>query len=275
MPEKSNVLVGSIVLLLTLSAVIVMIVSPLFQTTSGKYGYIDQSGTYVIKPRFKSAHSFKGNYAKVEFDLGSKGTEEKFINKTGALVPAPSNWIEYDPKTPKMTLNDDPALYEKVGEESLGEVLINHIGRKMLPYSEGVAVARRGGDAGWGFVDKNLDPIIPPNSFIDARHFKDGLAAVAADVDENGEIISVVHSSYNPAHKKWGFVDHAGNWAIKPIFNSAECFSEGLACVSIKESTGENRKRYGFIDKTGKFVIPLKFAYAESFSDGLAVAVAE
>ncbi len=63
-----------------------------------------------------------------------------------------------------------------------------------------------------------------------------------------------------------GYVNTAGVLVIKPRFHGSQSFSEGLALVSV----GEDRK-YGFIDKTGKFVIEPQFDGGAGFSEGLAM----
>lgn len=63
----------------------------------------------------------------------------------------------------------------------------------------------------------------------------------------------------------WGFIDKKGNLVIKPKFDNAADFSEGLAAVRA------NRGLWGFIDRTGDFVIPPQYDWAESFSEGLAL----
>lgn len=245
------------------------------KTTAGTYGYIDHKGNFVIKPQFLDAHAFKNGVAKVETDLSPDHTVEKYIDKSGAFISAPSNLRAFNRILPTLSMADDPSTYEISGEDSLGAAFVNHGGLKMMPFSEGLAIAKRGGNSGWGYVDKNLEFVVQANSFLDARHFKDGLAAVAADVDDEGRIVSVVHGAIEPAHKKWGYINRKGDWVIKPEYSSAECFSEGLACVSTTESIGLHAKRYGFIDKTGKFVIEPKFSFAESFSEGFAAVALE
>ncbi len=47
---------------------------------------------------------------------------------------------------------------------------------------------------------------------------------------------------------KWGYIDKTGTVVIKPQFDYAYNFYEGLARVKIG-------KRSGFIDRTGKFVV--------------------
>jgi len=62
---------------------------------------------------------------------------------------------------------------------------------------------------------------------------------------------------------KWGFIDKAGKYVIKPQFDDAWQFSEGLAPVKLEN-------RWGFIDKAGKYVINHQFDEAWWFSEGLA-----
>lgn len=63
----------------------------------------------------------------------------------------------------------------------------------------------------------------------------------------------------------YGFINTKGEEVIKPVFADAGSFSEGLASAKSPE-TG----LYGFIDKTGKWVIQPKFNKAGSFSETLA-----
>ena len=67
---------------------------------------------------------------------------------------------------------------------------------------------------------------------------------------------------------KWGFVDYASNWVIKPRFDDVLLFSEGLAAVKING-------KWGYINKDGEMVIPYMYHIAKSFSNGLAVVVSQ
>lgn len=62
---------------------------------------------------------------------------------------------------------------------------------------------------------------------------------------------------------KYGFIDATGRVRIKPQFDGALPFSEGLAAVSLD-------KKWGFIDSTGKVVVPLKYFAVSRFADGVA-----
>lgn len=54
---------------------------------------------------------------------------------------------------------------------------------------------------------------------------------------------------------------------IKPLFDRADDFSEGLACVWIGDIS---KGKWGFIDKAGNIIIAPQFDSAENFSKGLA-----
>lgn len=63
---------------------------------------------------------------------------------------------------------------------------------------------------------------------------------------------------------KTGFRDLDGNIAIKPIYDNAEMFSEGLSTVQIGN-------KYGLIDEKGRYVLPLRdMEYLGSVHNGLA-----
>ncbi|MDR3219473.1 MAG: WG repeat-containing protein [Dysgonamonadaceae bacterium] len=73
---------------------------------------------------------------------------------------------------------------------------------------------------------------------------------------------------FNSELAKYGYADEKGNIVIKPQFDKAQNFSEGLAAVCFKENYIE---KWGFIDLTGKLVIPATYKLKPGrFSEGLA-----
>src|SRR5262245_46332508 len=79
------------------------------------------------------------------------------------------------------------------------------------------------------------------------------------DKRSNGLFVVIVND-------KRGYIDRTGRIVIKPQFDGASDFSEGLAVIS----TSENGYRQGYIDETGRIVIRPEFNRATDFSEGLA-----
>lgn len=63
---------------------------------------------------------------------------------------------------------------------------------------------------------------------------------------------------------KWGFADANGKFQIKAKYESAEPFSQGLACVCEKG-------RYGYLNQNGSYSIPANFDKAYSFDGSYAI----
>ncbi len=64
----------------------------------------------------------------------------------------------------------------------------------------------------------------------------------------------------------WGYVDREGKLMIRPRFETAEQFAEGMAHVS-------ECGRHGFINWQGEYVIHPHYSDAHNFSEGLAAVV--
>lgn len=63
---------------------------------------------------------------------------------------------------------------------------------------------------------------------------------------------------------KWGYINELGMQLIKPAYDEASFFSEGLASVS-------DSNKYGYINKSGKRIINFDFIDAEPFRNGGAI----
>jgi len=69
---------------------------------------------------------------------------------------------------------------------------------------------------------------------------------------------------------KWGYINTKGEFVIKPQFDSASNFSEGLADVGIFNKKLNLIDKYGYINKKGEFVIKPQFSLAFGFSEDFA-----
>ncbi|MGD0008473.1 MAG: WG repeat-containing protein [Terriglobia bacterium] len=91
---------------------------------------------------------------------------------------------------------------------------------------------------------------------------KTGKYVIKPQFDEAGSFAEGVALVYSG--QKWGYIDTTGKYVIKPEFDYGWAFSEGLAQVNLGGKTG-------FIDRTGRTVIaPQQFERSGDFSEGLA-----
>ncbi len=102
--------------------------------------------------------------------------------------------------------------------------------------------------ASFGLINKNGEEITKFSYSDSGIEFSEGLIPIA----END---------------KWGFADKDAKWVIKPKFDGAHSFSEGMAGVKDAKT-----RKWGFADKNGKWVIKAKFEDVGAFTDGIAPA---
>lgn len=168
---------------------------------SGKLGYIDHSGEFVIPRKFVAGTAFEDGIARV-------------------VAEGPCTYFNYD------YFDACSRTYSNAAPNT-GADRRQSIGTRCM----------------WTFIDKTGRQIIDAE-FEGALGFHEGLAAVKV-----GEL--------------WGFINLKGVFVIPPGFRSVHSFSNGLALV-------ENDKESGFIDQTGALKIRADFLKAEPFSEGLA-----
>jgi hypothetical protein len=73
----------------------------------------------------------------------------------------------------------------------------------------------------------------------------------------------------SPFSCRWGYIDKTGAWVIEPRFaEGLGPFTEGLALIN--EHQPDGTFLYGYIDKTGDWAIQPQFTEAQAFSQGLA-----
>jgi hypothetical protein len=117
----------------------------------------------------------------------------------------------------------------------------------------------------WYYVDRAGKVIISPNlePILTLYPFSEGLAAV----EVGDKLISVSPGKKRPKDGKFGYIDRTGRLVIKPKFDWAYAFSDGMARVRMGPV---EEGKFGFIDKTGDLVIHPRFVDARDFSEGFA-----
>jgi len=222
---------------------------------SGKYwGFINKHGKFVINPQFIQAEDFAGKNAQV-----SDWIHHGLIDRTGKLLlPVKAKSIGAFQNGLARVEMDDKVGFIKEDGTWLCKPEFEDGG----DFSEGLAAVSRNNL--WGYIDET-GAMVVEQKFKHAATFFDGVASVETEkghsglIDKNGNF--VVKPTFNgfarmlkPAwrepspistngltpfleHEKgWGFASNEdGQPVIEPSFMEVSPFSEGMACVAIKE----------------------------------------
>jgi hypothetical protein len=204
----------------------------------GKWGFVDQSFHFVIRPQFDWAEEFSEGRAVVKI-----GHKWGFIDKPGKMVIQPKYdlvWqfsnglarVRYDiPNGTVMTVEGEQTAYKYMYG------FLDHDGHEVIPpqfdeanyFSEGFALASLPNSELLGIIDK-AGTFVDASEYESGSEFHEGLVAVSV----NGT---------------WGYIDANGSWIILPGFSYAESFWHGLARVAWKKTA-----EYGYVNKNGDVV---------------------
>jgi len=242
--------------------------------TNGRWGFIDETGKYVIEPKFVMVKPFSEGRAAVVFgETENPYRTLGYVDQTGRTVIAPQFSGEGDMSERGFSEGLAAVKVYKDGQgkwgyiDKAGKIVIEPQFAAAGPFSQGRAMVGIAEPAWtinykWGFIDTEGQWIAKPQ-YESASDFSEGLAPVLMN-------------------DKVGFIDLRGQIAIKPQFDpdgaggcvqfgrvGASRFSEGLAAVQLKKD--EWGKEWGFIDQHGNWVIQPAFACAAPFSEGLAL----
>jgi hypothetical protein len=238
--------------------------------SSGKWGYINKKGEYLINPQFKDANFFHDGLAKVVSSEGKVG----YISKDGKYqISATFKDGTFFSDGLAFVVSEDgyPTCIDKSGEIKFALKQA----KRVSSFREGLAFIDV--DNKFGFVDKTGKVVITPQ-FDFVMLFFEGFAAVKQDnkcgfIDKTGKIVinlqfdEVSFFSEKKAAfkngKQWGFIDAKGSYIINPQFDDILLFSEGMAAI-------KSGKEWGYISKDGKIAINSQFNKVHPFSNGLA-----
>ncbi len=196
----------------------------------GKYGFIDSIGNEVIKPQYILALGFSDGLALV-------------VTDTSIIYPKPTAPIPIDKidfKSIKKFNGFGFSNLDTLIEFKYGYININN---KMV-INNTYSLRSKFSKFSKSIVDQNL--------FVLGKYmFYDGLAL------------------FKDSTNKYGFIDKKGSVTIKPIYEDAKNFSDGLAAICIFDSLKHSNK-WGYIDVKGTIVLEPKYDEANDFLEGLA-----
>ena len=229
-----------------------------------KWGYINSDGKWVIPPSFDMALHFSDGVALVK-DTYQGGEVWDVIDEKGQKI-IQSEYFGY-------------GVFLKLFDYRVTIQPNKQFTEGLVPVTVEILDKNYKGPAVSGFLNKSGE--LELYGYYDkVFNYSDGLACVVKNgkfgyINHNGEwaikpLFAMAGSFSNglaPAldekTRKWGYINKNGAWAIEPQFSKAKDFSDGVAAVW-------KDFKWGYINVYGEFVIPLQFRTAESFSNGYA-----
>lgn len=217
------------------------------------WGYIDSTGTEVLKPKYEQAGLFYDGLAYVQI-----GEAMGYINVKGEEVIKAEYQAAYNfsEGLASVMLDEDWGVIN-----AKGEMVVEPMYAKPFMYQDGLARFKqeRGLFSTYGFINSRGDTVIQPE-FEKAGEFNEGLCMASKD----GQF--------------YGYINAKGEWVIEPTYEiggtfkiggeydfSDKNFSSGYVAV-------QNGEKYGLIDKTGKQILKYEWSFIGKFSEGLAPA---
>lgn len=231
---------------------------PARDDATGLWGYIDETGAWMIAPQYKQAYRFSGGCAIVGMgeDPYSGPPHEGIIDATGAFVLPPEYHV----------FDEAGATFFVMGFDEAGEAVMGWYHAptgfftglhwyECVAYSDGPYVKVDGGepDRLCGLADRRTGEIVLPMEYTVTGLYEgtaeDGF--IVAERAETGEC-ELVEIGAGQVELPEGAVISYG-----------EGVSEGLIPF---EMDGQ----CGYLNTAGEIVIPAQYRYAESFLDGYA-----
>jgi hypothetical protein len=171
--------------------------------TGGLFGYVDEKGEWVVKPKLEGGGRFSGGLAPAKIH-GAWG----YIDSTGTfkIAAAYAKAGEFSQGLARVKVDGEWGLIRPDGSIAapISFDEIDQASEGFWPYRSGKL---------WGFLDSNGRIVIQPR-FEKSSSFR---SALARERDAKTGL--------------WGYINGKGEWAIRPAYEKAEDFSAGLSRV--------------------------------------------
>lgn len=201
------------------------------QNEKGRYGFMTEDGTVVIKYKYDEATPFKDGIAKI-----GKDGKYSLINEDSEIITK--------------------RKYTYIGEFYNGVCPVAEGGntkKGVMLTTGGLIGNKASSNTGekWGLIDKTGKEILKTD--------------YEAMGDLNKKLIYVLKG------KKFGFIDSAGNIIVKPTYNFIGSFNnQGICWVNIggkydKKNNMVSKGKFGLINENGREIIPAKYEDVGNF----------
>jgi hypothetical protein len=240
-----------------------------FETHDGKFGFLDEAGHIIIPPQFDNASRFNEGLAAVQIK-GKWG----YIDHSGKIViPLAFGFAKTFYEGRAFVISADAVAANRFDPKARGG-FIDKTGKlvteeKFYPFSrfsEGKAFVDY--DAGEGVQNGILDLagnlVRLTNVGVDASlvYFHYGLAPAIdkTPLSFPEKLVESVFDPFNESRReyKYGFINHIGQFKIKPTFSNVDNFNYCVAAV-------KQNNRWGLIDTEGNFLMTPQFEHKPTY----------
>lgn len=201
------------------------------QNEKGRYGFVSEDGTVVIKYKYDEATPFKDGIAKI-----GKDGKYSLIDESGKIITK--------------------RKYTYIGDFYNGICPVAEGGstKKGITFTSGSLMgneATSNNGEKWGLIDKSGKEILKP------------------DYEAMGELNQKL--IYILKGKKFGFINSSGNIVIEPTYNFIGSFNnQGVCWVCIggkydKKTNNVSKGKFGIINENGREIIPAKYEDVGNF----------
>ena len=215
-------------------------------STKGYYGFIDESGSWVIPPQFSNPSYFSEDGVAPVFLRRNPDRRLRSFIYSG-IIGTSGEWVREPGYGLEMEYSFSEGLVGTIVRERPGYKSKDDMGGYMDTSGEWAIEPKV------SVGDNFLQPFCAANSFVGEPY-----AMAPLLVDKERDIW------------RYGLIDKRGDWLIEPRFKCLDAYFDskqtqvGLA-VAKKEDSDGDESLYGFIDNTGSWVIPPTFKFANAF----------
>lgn len=237
----------------------------------GKYGYIDETGSFIVDPKFDEAWSFIRGSAIVK-EKGKYG----MIGKDGAYIIVPK-FDSVIPFSASCCIFEKDSLFGVMANGS-GAVIMQPQFERVFYYTEKLCVVQKG--KALGIVNSEGKMVCP--LVMQDFHQMFGPAAIAVQQDTSDEVSMLLALIQGGGGSKLGLINRNGELIVQPKYD--EIFDDlpmGYYYPFLKSPDAPEDTvlsdgpapvppgKYGIIDTTGKIICEPQFEELPVYGDGM------